>query len=121
MVPRIPRVGGRDSGIGGCRQIPDEIVGLSRGPECGLLIVRVVARGGKDRGNIGPRERAAGFDPLAGSIIRIREVPQSRSALFIGQAREFGGRIVRIGDAVRIGIRHAGSLLHVIVDQRHVT
>lgn len=83
MIPRIPRIGGCAAGIGECRQVAVEIVGLGARPECCLLVVRVVSRRGESRRDVGAGKCATGLDAVAHQIVGIGQGTQRGHVLLV--------------------------------------
>lgn len=103
LISRIPSIGRGISGFGHCSQVPVQIVGLSVGTKCKLLIVGIVARGRQSRRQPASGKRAAGLDAIACQIVRVGEVTDDCRAGLVGETRELTRRIVGGGHAVGVG------------------
>jgi len=119
LIPYIPDVGCSHPNIGAGGEIAVEVIGLGAGPKRGLLIVGVIAGGRKGRGKVAACERATGFESIPCCIIGVGQRPQRGRALLVGHGREFGGDVVEILDFVRVGIRHAGAAIRIVIGYRH--
>ena len=94
LIPRIPRVGGRHSGIGGRGQVAIEIIRLSTCSKHRLLVVCVVAGTRERRRGVGPCKCAAGFDPVANKIIGVGFGLKQQSLWVIVQFDNCWNRVV---------------------------
>lgn len=121
LVPDVPGVGGRDSGVSHRGQIAIQIVRLGGTVEHRLLVVGVVRRGGEDRRE--PRSGPGSTLDLAVAtdIVTVGQRAEYRCALLIGETGQLVGCVITVVEAIAIGIDHRRTAVSVVVHERHRT